>query len=99
MPPWLAPRYDFSLNDFQNGKGHFSQIVWKDTSSIGCAMQSCPTGLGANFNYANSFIVVCRYWPPGNVDGEVWGRRLQGCRLRCAPSSSAYAGKVTAHRT
>ncbi|WEK44533.1 MAG: CAP domain-containing protein [Candidatus Sphingomonas colombiensis] len=39
---------------------HYSQIVWRGTQRIGCAMAS---------NHANDFL-ACRYSPPGNVVGQ-----------------------------
>ncbi len=40
--------------------GHYTQIVWKNTRSVGCALAG---------NGHNDFL-VCRYSPPGNVVGE-----------------------------
>jgi uncharacterized protein YkwD len=40
--------------------GHYTQIVWKNTQSVGCALVS---------NGRTDFL-VCRYSPPGNVVGE-----------------------------
>lgn len=40
--------------------GHYTQIVWKNTQSVGCAFAS---------NGKTDFL-VCRYSPPGNVIGE-----------------------------
>lgn len=39
--------------------GHYTQIVWRDTREVGCAVVS---GRGND-------VLVCRYWPAGNV----WG--------------------------
>lgn len=39
---------------------HFTQMVWKATSSLGCAYNTCN----------NTAFVVCRYYPPGNVYGK-----------------------------
>lgn len=41
--------------------GHYSQIVWRDTQEVGCAV---VTARGND-------VLVCRYWPAGNV----WGQR------------------------
>ena len=41
--------------------GHYTQIVWRTTTSVGCALVS---------NEWRDFL-VCRYSPPGNI----WGRR------------------------
>lgn len=49
--------------------GHFSQIVWKDTTHVGCATVMC-NGLG-NIDSSSSLpFTVCNYSPPGNYNGE-----------------------------
>ncbi|HEY2071688.1 MAG TPA: CAP family protein [Rhizomicrobium sp.] len=40
--------------------GHFTQMIWKNTRSVGCAIASNKT----------DDILVCRYSPPGNFVGE-----------------------------
>ncbi|EEH41494.1 hypothetical protein PAAG_03057 [Paracoccidioides lutzii Pb01] len=42
--------------------GHFTQIVWKSTKSVGCATVKCSNYLGWN--------TVCNYSPPGNFAGR-----------------------------
>lgn len=47
--------------------GHFTQIVWKKTKSVGCHVQYCPPG---TMNPSmGAFFSVCNYLPPGNVRG------------------------------
>ena len=44
--------------------GHYTQMVWPGTSRMGCALASSPRW----------DVLVCRYSPPGNVDGVRIGR-------------------------
>jgi hypothetical protein len=39
--------------------GHYTQIIWRGTTQVGCAIAA---------NRAEEYL-VCRYWPAGNVDG------------------------------
>ncbi len=40
--------------------GHYTQIIWPETRSVGCAL---ARGRGED-------VLVCRYWPAGNVIGQ-----------------------------
>lgn len=44
--------------------GHFTQMVWPKTTTVGCAVQR---GIG------RSDWLICRYAPPGNRDGVALG--------------------------
>ncbi|TVY30668.1 putative pathogenesis-related protein [Lachnellula hyalina] len=49
---------------------HFSQVVWKDTVSVGCASATCgPDTVLGQASY-DSVYTVCNYYPAGNVGGE-----------------------------
>jgi hypothetical protein len=60
---------DPEMSDFENW-GHFSQVVWKGTTTVGCASQFCASGDGSIFtgDYSGWFT-VCNYGPAGNVGG------------------------------
>ncbi|RUP50029.1 CAP domain-containing protein [Jimgerdemannia flammicorona] len=50
-------KYDYNHPGFSTSTGHFTQIVWKSTTEIGCATASCPN-IGGTF-------YICEYNPPG----------------------------------
>ncbi|EGX88927.1 secretion pathway protein Sls2/Rcy1, putative [Cordyceps militaris CM01] len=67
--------YNFSSPGFTSGTGHFTQLVWKGTKRVGCALVSCDYGTN----------VVCEYDPPGNMVGnnnqyfkDNVGRQIEG---------------------
>ena len=56
-----APTPDFSTTGRWGDVAHYTQIVWRATTAVGCAVASD----------AESDYLVCRYAPPGNVVGEM----------------------------
>jgi uncharacterized protein YkwD len=40
--------------------GHYTQIIWPETREVGCALS----------RGGREEVMVCRYWPAGNVEGE-----------------------------
>jgi pathogenesis-related protein 1 len=54
---------DTNLCDANRVCGHYTQVVWRSTTKVGCALHDCP-GLA----YGSS--VVCNYAPGGNVGGQ-----------------------------
>lgn len=46
--------------------GHFTALVWKGTTKLGCATVSCPAGTMSSMD---SFFTVCNYAEPGNMGG------------------------------
>jgi uncharacterized protein YkwD len=54
--------YNYQQNRCQPGKqcGHYTQVVWKGTTDVGCATQTCANG---------SQLWVCSYFPAGNIVG------------------------------
>jgi hypothetical protein len=63
---WGGEKKDFVYDVFPNcrkGKGvvgHYTQVVWKSTTSVGCALAS---------NGQTDYL-VCRYSPAGNIIGQ-----------------------------
>jgi len=47
---------------------HFTQVVWKATTQVGCALQMCNGIFSPSFGTAKYY--VCEYSPQGNVIGE-----------------------------
>ncbi len=51
---------DVSVNGNWTAVGHYTQIIWRSTTHVGCAIASNDT----------DDILVCRYSPAGNVMGQ-----------------------------
>ncbi|KAI1787012.1 CAP domain-containing protein [Ganoderma leucocontextum] len=47
---------------------HFTQVVWKNTVQVGCAVQDC-SGIFPP-QYGNAKYYSCEYFPAGNVIGQ-----------------------------
>jgi len=54
--------YDFSDPGFSDDTGHFTQVVWKDTTQVGCGYKQCSNEWG--------IYLVCNYLAQGNIIGE-----------------------------
>ena len=55
--------YDYDANACAEGAqcGHYTQLVWADTTDVGCGAAECPDG---------GEVWTCNYDPPGNYVGE-----------------------------
>ncbi|XP_056305424.1 peptidase inhibitor 16 [Danio aesculapii] len=62
--------YDYDKNDCADNKmcGHYTQLVWANTTKIGCATYFCDTLEQLDFEKAT--LLVCDYYPHGNIEGQ-----------------------------
>jgi pathogenesis-related protein 1 len=64
-------RYSFGSGAFSMKTGHFTQLVWRGTTQVGCGHSQC-NGLD---------VWICQYDPPGNWQGQFRENVLpSGCR-------------------
>lgn len=61
---WVIEDKNYDPNNPQ--ASHFTQVVWKSTTKVGCAVQSCNGIFDASFGKARFY--VCEYDPPGNFN-------------------------------
>jgi pathogenesis-related protein 1 len=63
---WVAEKqnYDHGSNSCAEGQvcGHYTQVVWRDSTTIGCARVVCDENAGV--------FITCNYNPPGNYVGQ-----------------------------
>lgn len=70
---WIAERRHFRPGRFPHNSrtgrwsdvGHFTAMIWPTTTRFGC-------GVARSRRWD---VLVCRYWPSGNVDGVMIGGR------------------------
>jgi hypothetical protein len=69
---WAAEKanYTYATNSCALGKqcGHYTQIVWRKSTGIGCAQQRCTTN--SPWGSGSWVLVVCNYDPAGNYVGQ-----------------------------
>ena len=63
---WVDEKKNYHLdtNTCEAGKvcGHYTQVVWRKSTRIGCARVVCAASRGV--------FIICSYDPPGNFNGE-----------------------------
>ncbi|BAF10252.1 pathogenesis-related protein PRB1-3 [Oryza sativa Japonica Group] len=58
-----AQHYDYGANACAAGKecGHYKQMMWRDSTQVGCATVTCSSG---------ETLMACHYEPQGNIMGQ-----------------------------
>ncbi|KAK1584999.1 hypothetical protein QYE76_016938 [Lolium multiflorum] len=63
---WVSEKqfYDHGSNTCAEDEvcGHYTQVVWRDSTAVGCARVVCDNNGGV--------FIVCSYNPPGNFEGQ-----------------------------
>lgn len=73
--------YNFNNPGWSSATGHFTQVVWRTTTRLGCAYNP-------NCSWRT---YVCQYAPPGNIIGTDWSAnvpRVQSTTVVPAPAPS-----------
>ena len=62
-----SKNYDYASGTGKNNAvvGHFTQLVWKSTTQIGCIVAE-----GSCSGYSQSYFVCWNYFPGGNILGQ-----------------------------
>jgi uncharacterized protein YkwD len=63
--------YDYASNTCAPSKvcGHYTQLVWRSTQSLGCGKATCT--VNSPFpGFTQWELWVCDYQPPGNLSGQ-----------------------------
>ncbi|KND90806.1 Cell wall protein PRY3 [Tolypocladium ophioglossoides CBS 100239] len=55
-------QYNFNNPGFSPATGHFTQLVWKATTDVGCGRRWCGSRM--------RWFIACEYWPYGNIYGQ-----------------------------
>lgn len=66
---WHKEEQELGASAYTN-YNHFTQLIWKDSTKLGCAIKTCGPHQQVGFDWSdNSYIFVCEYDPAGNVQG------------------------------
>lgn len=85
-------KYNYKKAEFSDAAGHFTQLVWKNTTTVGCGAMNCTN---SDSNGANGWYLVCEYDPPGNFIGQFKGNVAKpGEGKNGEPGMGAAAGRV-----
>ncbi|UPX17644.1 uncharacterized protein EKO05_0007985 [Ascochyta rabiei] len=81
--------YDFKKGEFSSKTGHFTQLVWRNSTTVGCARTECNAKEGGGRGDAPGWYMVCEYHPAGNVLGQFTDNVLEQRSADQAPSAAS----------
>jgi pathogenesis-related protein 1 len=64
-----AKDYDYAANSCGGVCGHYTQVVWRKSTKLGCGVSNCSKNSPFD-GFPNWQIWVCNYDPPGNFNGQ-----------------------------
>jgi pathogenesis-related protein 1 len=64
-----AKDYDYGANSCTATCGHYTQVVWQKSTTLGCAVRNCSTNSPFK-GFSQWQFWVCNYDPPGNFNGQ-----------------------------
>lgn len=62
--------YNYSDPGYSEATGHFTQLVWRASRTVGCARVNCTSDNKDDDGKASGWYVVCEYYPAGNIVGD-----------------------------
>ena len=81
---WIDERTDGVAIRFEAATGHYTAVVWAETSRVGCGFSTYRQ----NGRLTN--LYVCNYGPAGNFIGQPVYKTGRGCS-QCAPNFACSA--------
>jgi len=63
-------QYDYATNGCSGVCGHYTQVVWADSTKLGCGVASCTENSPFGAQFPTWQLWVCNYDPPGNFVGK-----------------------------
>jgi len=65
-----AQNYDYATDTCGSACGHYTQLVWRATTAVGCARATCTAASSPFANGQSWDLWVCDYDPGGNILGQ-----------------------------
>ncbi|BHF61621.1 hypothetical protein SprV_0100459600 [Sparganum proliferum] len=96
MSMWSSEKanYEYSTNNCTGVCGHYTQLVWAETTVVGCAWKLCPNIMSG---YPQGYLVACQYKPWGNLLGAKPYVSGESCS-QCAQSDYCVKNQCSKHK-